>query len=366
VASPGTRQERGRFKVVITDYTFPDFSRYADELKDLPVDLVVPVDATLEAFVAEARDADALIHEHLFLTAPVIDALERCRIVSHHGKGVDNIAVDRATERGIIVANVLDASVHEVSEHVFALLLAVRRKIFDYDRALRAGRWHVGVGEPVRRLHGSTLGLVGFGNLARHVAVKARAFGMNVIAYARHPGGALEQQYGLKFASLEDVMSTADAISVHLPLTHETRGIVSRAMLDRMKSDAVIVNISRGGLVDEEALVEALAGGRIAGAGLDVLAEEPPATDHPILRLANVVITPHCAWYSEEGRDDVERRTAREVARVLAGGRPVSWVNPGAAQAFSARFETGHPNRSGGLHPHSPGLVGGTQRKNAP
>ncbi|MEO8754350.1 MAG: C-terminal binding protein [Casimicrobiaceae bacterium] len=340
MASTGAKIRRGRFKVVVTDYTFPDFSRYADELKHLPVDLIVPADETLEAFVAEARDADALIHEHLFLTVPVIDSLERCRVISHHGKGVDNIAVDRATERGIIIANVLDASVHEVSEHVFALLLALRRKIHEYDAAVRTGRWHVAVGEPVRRLHGSTLGLIGFGNLARHVAVKARAFGMNIVAYARHPTDALVQQYGVTFASLPEVMSTSDVVSVHLPLTPDTRAIVSRAMLARMKPDAVLVNISRGGLVDEQALVEALRSRRIAGAGLDVLVDEPPPPDHPILTLPNVLITPHCAWYSEEGRDDVERRTAREIARVLAGGRPVSWVNPDTAQAFAARFET--------------------------
>jgi len=347
LASTGANIRDGKFKVVVTDYTFPDFSRYADELKQLPVDLIIPADETLEAFVAEARDADALIHEHLFLTAAVIDVLERCRIISHHGKGVDNIAVDRATERGIIVSNVLDASVHEVSEHVFALVLALQRKLHDYDAAVRTGRWHVAVGEPVRRLHGSTLGLIGFGNLARHVAIKARAFGMNVVAYARYPTDELVRQYGVKFAPLADVMSTSDVVSVHLPLTPETRAIVSRDMLNRMKPHAVLVNISRGGLIDEQALVEALRTGRIAGAGLDVLVDEPAPPEHPILTLPNVLITPHCAWYSEEGRDDVERRTAREVARVLAGGRPVSWVNPDAARAFAARFEPGgHETRS--------------------
>ncbi|MEO8754643.1 MAG: C-terminal binding protein [Casimicrobiaceae bacterium] len=340
MASSGATIRRDRFKVVVTDYTFPDFSRYVDELKSLPVDVVIPADETLDAFISEARDADALLHEHLFLTAPIIDALERCRIISHHGKGVDNIAVERATERGIIVANVLDASVHEVSEHVFALLLSLRRKIVEYDAAVRTGRWHVAVGEPVRRLHGSTLGLVGFGNLARHVAVKARAFGMNVVAYARRPSDVLAHQYGVQFAPLLDVMSTSDVISVHLPLTQETRGIISRDMIDRMQPHAVIVNISRGGLIDEHALAEALRARRIAGAGLDVLVDEPPPASHPLLSLANVLVTPHCAWYSEEGRDDVERRTAREVARVLAGGRPVSWVNPDAAQTFAARFET--------------------------
>lgn len=332
-----------RYRVVVTDYTFPDFSRYAAELDGLPVDLVVPPDGTLDAFLEEARTADALIHEHLYLTADIIDELAQCRVISHHGKGVDNIDVDRASAHGILVANVLDASTHEVSEHVFALLLGVVRKIGPYDRAVRAGRWHVAVGEPAYRLNGKTLGLIGFGNIARRVALKARAFGMRVLVYARRPDADLARTFGVAYAGIDDVFASSDVVSLHLPLTPETVCVASRERLARMKPNAVLVNVSRGGLVDEAALAELLAAGRIFGAGLDVLTQEPPAPDNPILKLDNVVLTPHCAWYAEEGRDDVERRTAREVARVLRGDWPASLVNPEARTAYQRRWRGDQP-----------------------
>ncbi len=326
-----------RFKVAVTDFTFPDFSRYRDEL-DRVADVIVPDRPGLDAFLAIARDADALLHEHLTLSAAIIDRLDRCRVIAHHGKGVDNIALDAASARGIVVANVLDASLHEVAEHVFALLFAVARRLTTYDHAVRAGRWDVRVGEPVYRLHAKTLALVGFGRIAQLVAVRALAFGMRVIAYARHPDAELARRLGVAFGDLDTVFAQADVISVHLPLTPQTERIVSAALLRRMKRSAILINVSRGGLIDEAALCEALAGGQLLGAGLDVMADEPPLDGNPLLRLENVVVTPHCAWYSEEGRDDVERRTAREAARVLAGEAPQSWVNPEALPRFVERW----------------------------
>lgn len=327
-----------RFTVVTTDYTFPVFANYEAELAGLSARLVPAQCRIEEELLAVAVQADALIHEHFVLTRRVIERLERCRVIAHHGKGVDNIAVDAATACGICVANVPDASVHEVSEHVFALLLAVARKLPAYDRAVRAGTWHVSVGEPVYRLAGKTIGLVGFGNLARQVALKARAFGMRALAWARRPSAALAEEYGVAFVGLEALFSQSDIVSVHLPLTEETRGIVTRELLGRMRPSAIFLNVSRGALVDETALVDALAARRIFGAGLDVLADEPPPPGHPLLALDNVVVTPHCAWYSEEGRVDVERRTAREVARVLRGEWPQSWVNPEVRDAFLRRW----------------------------
>jgi D-3-phosphoglycerate dehydrogenase / 2-oxoglutarate reductase len=327
-----------RAKVVITDYTFLDFSRYEDELAGTAADLVCPKEDTEASFVAEAANADALLHEHRFLTAEIIERLDRCKIISHHGKGVDNINVEAATRRGILVANVLDASMHEVSEHVFALLLMIGRRLAAYDAAVRRGEWHVAVGGTLHRLHGKTMGLVGFGTIARHVAAKARAFGMDVIVYARKPSTAAAVEHGVRFVDLDTVFATADVVSTHLPLTSETEKIVSRARLGLMKRTAIFINISRGALVDEDALVELLSAGKIFGAGLDVLVDEPPARNHPLFKLPNIVLTPHCAWYSEEGRDDVERRTAREVARVLRRQWPASLVNPEAKQAFIDRW----------------------------
>ncbi len=331
------------YTVVTTDYTFPVFDNYTAELSGLPVRFVPAHCETEEDLLAAARDADGLIHEHFMITRAVIDGLDRCRVIAHHGKGVDNIDVAAATARGICVANVLDASVHEVSEHLFALLLAVARRLPAYDHAVRAGRWDVQVGEPVYRLHGKTMGLIGFGNLARYAAAKARAFGMRVVAWARRPSEALAAEHEVTFVPLPQLFSEADVVSVHLPVTPETYGIVSRELISRMRPTGIFLNISRGALVDEAALAEALVSGRILGAGLDVLREEPPPRDHPLLGLDRVVLTPHAAWYSEEGRADVERRTAREVARVLRGEWPASWVNPEARDAFLKRFGGGQP-----------------------
>lgn len=324
--------------VLVTDYTFADFSRYASELKVTGARLVVPEDNKPENFLRHAGKADALLHEHLFLTSEIIAKLDRCKVIAHHGKGVDNIDVAAATQRGILVANVLDASMHEVSEHVFALMLSLVRGIKRAESAVRQGRWHVSDSGALHRLNGRTFGLVGFGNIARHVACKARAFGMNVNVYSRSPSDELARQFGVNFMALDDVFRTSDVLSLHLPLTDQTQEIASRARLRLMKPEAILINVSRGGLIDEGALVELLHEGRLAGAGLDVLNDEPPLHDNPLLAMDNVVLTPHSAWYSLEGVDEVERRTAREAARVLLGEWPVSLVNPEAKGAFEARW----------------------------
>jgi D-3-phosphoglycerate dehydrogenase len=326
------------FNVAVTDYTFPDFRIYEQELEEVGARLVVPESHGEAAFLDAARDADALLHEHLVLTPDILRQLRRCRVIAHHGKGVDNIAMDCATEAGIVVANVLDASLHEVAEHVIGLLLALARRLVTYDNGARTGAWDVRVGEPVYRLHGRTLGLVGFGRIAQYVALKARALGMPVLVYARHPDPVLAERLGIRYASLEEVFAQSDAVSLHLPLTPDTARIASRERLARMKRSAILINVSRGGLVDEDALHELLASRALLGAGLDVLTEEPPPARHPLLTLDNVLVTPHCAWYSEEGRADVERRTARAAARVLRGRLPESCVNPEALPRFAARW----------------------------
>ena len=324
--------------VAVTDYTFPEFTRYERELAAAQAKLVVPARRTLEGFLEIAGSADAVLHEHLELSAGVIARMERCRVIAHHGKGVDNIDIAAASARGIVVANVLDASPHEVSEHVLALMLAVARRLRHYDAAVREGLWDVRSGEPAFRLHGKVLGLVGFGLIAQHVASKARALGMRIIVWARRRDDALASRIGVDYATLDDVFGRSDVLSLHLPLTPDTAGIASRARLARMKPTAILINVSRGALVDETALAEQLVDRRLFGAGLDVLAVEPPDGAHPLAALNSVLLTPHCAWYSEEGRDDVERRTARSAADVLQGIEPASWVNPEAGPAFEARW----------------------------
>ena len=337
--------------VAVTDYTFADFSRYEEELAPAGARIKIPQAASRADFMNIARDADALLHEHMQLDAGTIGGLQRCRVIAHHGKGVDNIDVAAATERGILVANVPDASPHEVSEHVFLLMLAVARRLRSYDAAVRDGIWDVRSGEPALRLHGKVLGLVGFGAIAQHVARKAIAFGMRVVAWARRHDRALTDRLGVAYADLDHVFASADVVSLHLPLNRDTAAIASRQRLMRMKRSAILVNVSRGGLVDERALTDALQARAIFGAGLDVLDREPPLPSHPLAALDNVVLTPHCAWYSEEGRDDVERRTARSARDVLEGREPASWVNPEARRAFESRFGPLRPriDRQGGM-----------------
>jgi D-3-phosphoglycerate dehydrogenase len=335
------------YRVAITDYTFPDFSNYRAELSGCGADLVVPKTQTLDAFLAIARNADAVIHEYLYLTEEIIATLEQCRVISHHGKGVDKIAIDAATERGILVANVQDAAIYEVVEHLIGLMISVIRRFSIYQNAVRDGVWNVPIGQPVYRLHGKTLGLIGFGVLGRQTARTVRTLGLDVIVYARRPDPADAERYGITFVDLPTLFERSDVISVHVPHTPETTGLVSRELIGRMKSTAILLNISRGRVVDEKALADALVAGRIFGAGLDVLALEPPHPNNPLLKLENVVITPHCAWYSEEGREDVERRTAREVARVLKGEWPSSLVNPEAKANFAKRWTL--PARKGAI-----------------
>jgi D-3-phosphoglycerate dehydrogenase len=332
-----------RYAVAVTDYTFPSFAPYEAVLANSDATLVVPQTRTVEGFLAIAGEADAVLHEHLDLTADIITRLERCRVIAHHGKGVDNIDLNCATQKGIVVANVLDASLHEVSEHVFLLALAVARRLRTYDAAVRSGTWDVRCGEPVYRLHGKTLGLIGFGRIAQQVASKGRALGLNVVAYARHPDHELGDHLGVRFVSAPEAFAVADILSLHLPLTPDTREFANRARLREMKATAILINVSRGGLIDEIALIEMLEQGRLFGAGLDVLTEEPPSADHRLAALDNVVLTPHCAWYSEEGRVDVETRTAQAALAVLSGKEPASWVNPEARANFEARWGTLRP-----------------------
>lgn len=333
-----------RYTVAVTDYTFASFGPYEAVLGGLAA-LAIPPANTLEGFLAIAGDADAVLHEHLDLTADIIGRMPRCRVIAHHGKGVDNIDVDCATQRGIVVANVLDASLHEVSEHVFLLALAVARRLRTYDAAVSSGIWDVRCGEPVYRLHGKTLGLIGFGRIAQQVAMKGKALGLDVVAYARNPDRELGDRLGVRFVPVAEAFALADVLSLHLPLTPETREFASRARLRAMKRTAILINVSRGGLVDEAALIEMLEQGLLLGAGLDVLTREPPAAGHRLAAMDNVVLTPHCAWYSEEGRADVETRTAGAALAVLSGNEPASWVNPQARANFEARWGALRPLR---------------------
>jgi D-3-phosphoglycerate dehydrogenase len=280
-----------------------------------------------EAFDRAAPLVDAVLHSRGLLDAARIGRLVRCRIIAHYGTGVDRVDVAAATGRGIWVTNGPLYAVDEVSSHAIALLLAVTRKIVAADRAVRAGQWHIKPIVPLRRIAGRTLGLLGFGNIARATGRKGRALGLEVIAHDPYLDEPLFRSENVRPVDFKTCLSEADILSIHLPLTSETRGIVSRDAIAMMKPGAVVINTSRGPVVDEPALVDALAEGRLAGAGLDVFAEEPLRTDHPLLSLPNVTVSGHIGFYSDESIAQGQRDAAQQVVDALEGRAPAFLVN---------------------------------------
>lgn len=316
----------GKAKVVLTDYVWESLDVERKTLEGL-AELVPLQTKKPEEFVAQAADCDALLNTYAGpITADVMAKMPKCRIIARYGIGVDTIDLDAATQAGIIVTNNPTYCVEEVAEHAMALLLACARKVAFYDRLVRGGRWEVPPGKPMFRLVGRSLGLVGFGNIARQVAVRAAAFGMRVLYADPFVREGQFSEPGKKM-ELNDVLAEADFVSVHPPLTPQTRKMVSDDAFSRMKPSAFLINCSRGPIVDTEALVRALDAGKIAGCALDTTDPEPLPDPHPLRGRENVIINPHVAWYSEQAMVGLQAGAPNEVRRVLTGEWPVNVVN---------------------------------------
>jgi D-3-phosphoglycerate dehydrogenase len=315
-------------KVVLTDYVWESLDVEHRTLDDVAT-LVALRTKTPAEFLAEAEDCDALLNTYAGpISAEVMARMAKCRIIARYGIGVDTIDLEAATRAGIIVTNNPTYCIEEVAEHTLALLLACARKVPFYERLVRAGRWEVPPGKPLFRLAGRTLGLVGFGNIARAVAVRAAAFGLRVLYYdpfvpeGQVPGPAEKVE-------LAALLAESDFVSVHPPLTAETRGMLGDAAFARMKPTAFVINCARGPIVDTAALVRALDAGRIAGCALDTTDPEPLPDPHPLRGRDNVIVTPHVAWYSEQAMVGLQAGAPGEVRRVLTGEWPANVVNPG-------------------------------------
>ncbi|KJE28747.1 D-isomer specific 2-hydroxyacid dehydrogenase, NAD binding domain protein [Geobacillus kaustophilus] len=317
-----------RFKVVVTDYEFQTLTPEQEVLSSLNVDFVAAQCRTEDEVIAVCKDADAIINQYAPISAKVIASLEKCKVISRYGVGVNTVDVDAATQKGIIVANVTDYSIDEVSDHALALLLSLARKIVKLNNEVKNGIWNFNVGKPIYRLRGRTLGLVGLGRIPQALAKKAQSFGLNVIAYDPYIPREVANQLNIQLVGLNDLFKQSDYISVHAPLTKDTKGMISDEQFNLAKKELIIVNTARGPVIDEYALIRALQDGKIAGAGLDVTEYEPIQPDNPLLKMENVVITPHVAWYSEESESELKRKTAQNVADVLSGYYPRYLVNP--------------------------------------
>ena len=289
----------------------------------------LPFIATEDGMIEALRDADAVVIAASPVTRAVMSACEGLKVVVRTGVGYDTIDVPAATDLGVLVVNIPDLWVREVANHAVALLLAFNRKLITLDRNVHAGAWGGGVpGAFTGSIHGETVGIVGLGNIGSAFARRIAAFETTVIAHDPYVDDAHFKQLGIERVSLEELARRSDYVSVHTLLNDETRHLIGESFVRRMKPTAVLINTSRGPVVDEEALTRALQDKRLAGAALDVWEKEPVAADNPLLKMDNVIATPHAAYFSSPAVAQVPRRCGEEIARVLTGQRPLNVVNP--------------------------------------
>ncbi|MDX6619130.1 MAG: D-3-phosphoglycerate dehydrogenase / 2-oxoglutarate reductase [Gaiellales bacterium] len=327
-------------RVLVTDYAWESLDIERAILSDVDAGLVVAEGSGDDELLELAAGADAILTNWRRVPEAALDAATGCLVVARYGVGLDNIPVNRATELGMIVANVPDFCIDEVSDHAMALLLACARRVVSFACSTRAGSWDLlGLGRGLPRLRGQRLGIVGFGHTARALIPKAQGFGLEVMVQTPRLARGLDAGTGAETTDdLGHLLAVSDYVSLHAPATPATRGLIGEAQLRRMKSTAYLVNTSRGSLIDEDALLVALRDGWISGAALDVLAEEPARAGHPLLALDNAIVTPHAAFYSATAIAELQTKAARNVASVLRGEVPATIVNPGVLELPAYRL----------------------------
>ena len=305
--------------IAITDSPFPSLEPAKRKLARLDPEYRVAKSSSANDILAVARDADAILVTYAKLPGELLRQLTRCKAIGRFGLGVDNIDLAAAKALGIAVNYVPDYCLREVSDHAMALLLALARKVTLANKLVQSGRWEVPPLVPLRRLEGQVLGLIGFGNIPRMLAPKAKAFGLKVLAHDPYVAKAA----GVEGVSFDNLLARADFISVHVPLLPATRGLMNAAAFAKMKKGACLINTARGPLVDEAALAAALDSGHLGGAALDVVTTEPLSKESPLLGRDNVILTPHTAFYSVEALEELQSKCASDVARVLSGEKAV-------------------------------------------
>jgi D-3-phosphoglycerate dehydrogenase len=309
--------------IAITDSPFPSLEPAKQKLARLDPEYRIAASPSADDILAVARDADAILVTYAKLPGELLRQLTRCKAIGRFGLGVDNIDLPAAKALSIAVNYVPDYCLREVSDHAMVLLLALARKVTLANKLVQSGRWEVPPLVPLRRLEGQVLGLVGFGNIPRTLAPKAKAFGLKVLAHDPYVAKEALRAAGVESVSFDDLLARSDFISVHAPLLPATRGLMNASAFAKMKKGACLINTARGPLVDEAALVAALDSGHLGGAALDVVTTEPLPKDSPLLGRDNVILTPHTAFYSVEALEELQSKCASDVARVLSGEKAV-------------------------------------------
>ena len=321
-----------RFRVAVTDYVFPDLEPEKEILAEVGAELVAGQSETKQDCIEIVTAADAVLNTYFGpIDAEVMDAMPDCRIIVRYGVGVDTIDIAAATERGIMVANVPDYCIDEVSDQAVAMTVSLLRKLPQGDRMVRGENWALADLKPMSRLNVLTIGIIGMGRIGRAIATKLAPFTPHLIYHDPYvESGALPD---LTAVELDELYRTADAIIIQAPSTPQTRHMLNEGAFAAMQRSPVIINCARGDLIDTDALVAALEQGQVSGAGLDVIEGTPPLPlDHPVLGFDNVILTPHSAWFSADALHTLQRFGAMEVARVLRGERPKHLLNPEALE----------------------------------
>jgi D-3-phosphoglycerate dehydrogenase len=314
------------FTVVITDHSFRSVSVERELVEAAGGCLVVAHCKTEDEVMAACRDADALLVQWAPITARVLGTLTRCKVVIRYGIGVDNVDLDAAQRAGVTVVNVPDYCVDEVADHTVALAIGLGRQLLSTFDRLRAGNWKITPPGPMPAFRDMTFAVLGLGRIGRSVLGRARAFGFQLAAYDPVLSDEVFREAGARRLSIDSAFAEADILSIHVPLIPSTRHLVSMDRLRSMKRTAILINTSRGALVDTRGLAAALSEGLIAGAGLDVFEEEPLQTDHPLLRCPNVLLTSHIAWFSDASVSRLQRLAAEEAVRAIKGMPPKNRV----------------------------------------
>jgi D-3-phosphoglycerate dehydrogenase / 2-oxoglutarate reductase len=321
-------------KVVITDHRFPDVEQERSAVEASGGNLVVAQTVDEQELAELCKDADGVLTVRAHITKRVIAAMQRCRIIVRYGIGIDSIDIPAATERGIMVANVPDYCVDEVSDHALAFLLMLGRQMIPAISLANQERWVISKMPPVHRLRGQTCGLAGCGKIGSLLAGKAAALGMRILIYDPYLSESRCREMGAELVSLDVLLARSDFISLHMPLNDETYHLFGEASFSKMKNTACIINTSRGGLIDEAALIAALDCGRIFGAGLDVMESETEftPTGRALVNHPKVIVTPHTAWLSVEARETLQARAVAQVLACLKGETPYGLINRSLAK----------------------------------
>jgi D-3-phosphoglycerate dehydrogenase len=308
-------------KICYLNPSYADLSLENQPLLGTSIELVPCFVSDEEDVIRKAKDADALLTDTVPVTARIADSLDHCKVVVRLGVGYDVVDVESCRRRGILVCNVPDYGTEEVANHAIALCLAVHRRLLEYDRNARIGKWGYAVSSPIHRLSTLRVGVLGLGRIGTSFASRIKPFVREVIGFDPSISADQFKDKGIIQATLSTILESSDIISLHLPLDAESRHLISDSAFGQMKQKPILVNVSRGGLIDSAALARALQSGSISGAGIDVFEDEPNIPSD-LIALDNIILSPHVAWYSEEAKFQLRRSAIEEIVRVLRGDAP--------------------------------------------